>query len=417
MADNGVLEEYRAPIIPILARYLLSCDMLSGPLKKSVSRQPLIHATDSLARARLMFGTGMKGGETTARVIASIYSQMCNFYGKAYLYPIVEALGSRLSKSAPGGMPPLQFDESDAAHDMGVPAQFWVSLEYIHSAAKQFDRELWAETRPGSARVWETLIGTGSTASMNNAKKCRLQFFAELESRGEEAIVAALDTLTNHIRWILVSGGESAAAIGGNRFFSGAAGTGPYAIPPGTSLDQANSAAVRLLTFCLRAQFVNVHAALTQQSLAAFWNAVSKRLYDVFVPRLLQHYSVTTVGAVILARDVEALRSVAMLSGANNNAHWDNLRELVTLYMTPPIALKSMLVGPDGDANSAKGLFRRVGRYTSLVFMSRRGDYRVKTAQGPRKSPWVVELLDDLGVQDPTDGAIKMGFFAAEQKN
>uniref|UniRef100_A0A7S1D5Y7 Exocyst complex component Sec10-like alpha-helical bundle domain-containing protein n=1 Tax=Cyclophora tenuis TaxID=216820 RepID=A0A7S1D5Y7_CYCTE len=364
----------------------------------------------------MMFGTGKKGGETTARVITAIYNQMCNSYGKAYLYPIVEALGARLAKSPPNTPPPLQFDENDAAHDMGVPAQFWVSLEYIHSAAKQFDRELWAENRAGSARVWETLIGTGSSASMSTAKVSRLKFFAELETRGEDAIVAALDTLTNHIRWILVTGGESVSAIGGARFFSNSGSGGPYAIPIGHSLEQPNSPAVKLLTFCLRAQFVNVHAALTQQSLSAFWTALSKRLYDVFVPRLLQHYSVTTVGAVILSRDVESLRSVAMLSGANNHTHWDNLRELVTLYMTPPIALKSMLVGPDGDPNSAKGLFRRVGRYSSLVFMSRRADYRVKTAQGPRKSPWVVELLDDLGVQDPADGAIKMGFFAAEQK-
>ena len=139
------------------------------------------------------------------------------------------------------------------------------------------------------------------------------------------------------------------------------------------------------------------------------------RLYDIFVPRLLQHYNVTTVGAVILSRDVEALRSVSMLAGSNHQ-HWDNLRELVTLYMTPPIALRSMLVGPEGDVNSGKGLFKRVGRYQSLVFLSRRADYRVKTAQGPRKSTWVVELLEELGVQDPTEGPMNIGLFAAEGK-
>ena len=58
--------------------------ILNGPLKQSVLRQPLIHATDALARARLMFGSRGGGGEnidSTARVVVSIFIQMCNFYG------------------------------------------------------------------------------------------------------------------------------------------------------------------------------------------------------------------------------------------------------------------------------------------------------------------------------------------------
>lgn len=137
------------------------------------------------------------------------------------------------------------------------------------------------------------------------------------------------------------------------------------------------------------------------------------RLYDILVTRLLQNYYVSTVGAVILARDVEALRSVSMLAGTNH-AHWDLLRELLTLYMTPPDALKIMLVGPEGDANSGKGLFARAGREQSLVFMSRRVDYRYKSAQGQRKSGWVLHLLGELGVRDPSEGNINIGLFAAE---
>jgi len=415
-AEQGILDDYVAPVLAINKKYLLSpqCDLLSGPLKSSVLRQPLICATDSLARARLMFGAGKKGGQTTARVISSLYSQMCNFYGQAYLYPIIEALGERLSPQAPSSPPQLPFDENDQAPDMGVSTFFWVALEYIHTAAKSFDRELWAENRPGSARVWETLTETGDHVSLAQARKNRFHFFAELEARGEVTIGRALRTLSEHIRWILVAGGESMFATGGNRFFS-TQGNGPYAIAPGSSLEAPNSPAVKSLTFCLRSQFVNIQAALTPQSLSAFWTALSMRLYDIFVPRLLQHYNVTTVGAVILSRDVEALRSVSMLAGSNHQ-HWDNLRELVTLYMTPPIALKGMLVGPEGDINSGKGLFKRVGRYQSLVFLSRRGDYRVKTAQGPRKSTWVVELLEELGVQDPTEGHMNIGLFAAERK-
>lgn len=204
-------------------------------------------------------------------------------------------------------------------------------------------------------------------------------------------------------------------ATGGNRFFSGGGSGGPYAIPHGSSLDTPNSPAVKSLTYCLRSQFVNIQAALTPQSLSAFWSALSVRLYDVFVPRIVQHYTITQVGAVILSRDVEALRSVSMLAGANH-PHWENLREAVTLYMTPPGALKSMLVGPEGDLNSTKGLMHRVGRYQALVFMSRRADYKVKTGQGPRKATWVVELLEDLGIPDPADGHINMGQFAAEKK-
>ena len=415
-AEQGILDDYVAPVLAINKKFLLSpqCDLLSGPLKSSVLRQPLIYATDSLARARLMFGTGKKGGQTTARVISSIFQQMCNFYGRAFLYPIIEALGERLSLNAPNSPPQFPFDENEQAPDMGVSTFFWVALEYIHTAAKSFDRELWAENRPGSGRVWETLTDTGDHSCLAQARKNRLHFFAELEARGEVTIGRALRTLSEHIRWILVAGGESMFATGGNRFFS-SQGNGPYAVPPGSSLEAPNSPAVKSLTFCLRSQFVNIQAALTPQSLSAFWTALSMRLYDIFVPRLLQHYNVTTVGAVILSRDVEALRSVSMLAGSNHQ-HWDNLRELVTLYMTPPIALRSMLVGPEGDVNSGKGLFKRVGRYQSLVFLSRRADYRVKTAQGPRKSTWVVELLEELGVQDPTEGPMNIGLFAAEGK-
>jgi hypothetical protein len=137
------------------------------------------------------------------------------------------------------------------------------------------------------------------------------------------------------------------------------------------------------------------------------------RLYDILVTRLLQNYYVSTVGAVILARDVEALRSVSMLAGTKH-AHWDLLRELLTLYMTPPDALKIMLVGPEGDVTSSKGLFARAGRDQSLVFMSRRVDYRYKSAQGQRKSGWVLGLLEELGVRDPSEGNINIGLFAAE---
>jgi hypothetical protein len=159
-------------------------------------------------------------------------------------------------------------------------------------------------------------------------------------------------------------------------------------------------------------QFVQVQSALTPQSLSAFWTALSMRLYDVLVTRLLQQWYVSTVGAVILARDVEALRSVATLAGTKHD-HWDLLRELLTLYMTPPDALKIMLVGAEGDIASAKGLFQRAGRDQSLVFMSRRIDYRYKTAQGLRKSIWATQLLDEMKVRDPSDNHVNVGLFAA----
>ena len=81
------LAEYRAPIMPLSKDYLRKIGflgILNGPLKQSVLRQPLIHATDALARARLMFGSGGSGGDnidSTARVVVSIFIQMCNFYG------------------------------------------------------------------------------------------------------------------------------------------------------------------------------------------------------------------------------------------------------------------------------------------------------------------------------------------------
>jgi hypothetical protein len=149
--------------------------------------------------------------------------------------------------------------------------------------------------------------------------------------------------------------------------------------------------------------------------LSAFWTALSMRLYDVLITRLLQNWYVSTNGAVVLARDVEALRSVSMLAGSKHG-HWDVLRELLTLYMTPPDALKIMLVGPEGDPNSGKGLFGSAGREQSLVFMSRRVDYRTKTKSSLQKSNWVVHLLTELHVRDPTDSYVNVGVFTAGRK-
>ena len=101
-----------------------------------------------------------------------------------------------------------------------------------------------------------------------------------------------------------------------------------------------------------------------------------------------------------------------MLAG-NNHVHWDLLRELVTLYMTPPDAIKSMLTGSEGEA--AKGLFAKAGRDRCLVFLSRRQDYRYKAAGGMKKSSWVLDLLQELNVSDPTDGNVNMGLFAASR--
>jgi hypothetical protein len=184
----------------------------------------------------------------------------------------------------------------------------------------------------------------------------------------------------------------------------------------GSSLEAPNSPAVKSLTYCLRVQFVHIQAALTPQSLSAFWTALSMRLYDILVARVLQHWYVSTVGAVILSRDVEALRSVSMLAGSQHD-HWDTLRELLTVYMTPPDALKTILSGPEGDVTSANpGLFHRAGKDQCLVFMSRRSDYRYKTAQGQRRSVWATQLLDELGVRDPADTQVNLGKFAAGRR-
>lgn len=227
LIEKGVLQEFNAPLLPLdkeSLKRLGFTEILSGPLKQSVLRQPLIHATDSLARARLMFGTGKEGGETAAHVIAQIYNQMCTFYGQAFLYPIMEALSEMLKTSPPNAAPQLPFDEEQPAHDMGVDPAFWVALERIHSAAKAFDREMWAENRKDSNRVWETLTsngeGTGVSNSLSAARECRVEFFTELESRGEDAILRALDTLSAHIQWILVTGGEANLASGGTQFFN-----------------------------------------------------------------------------------------------------------------------------------------------------------------------------------------------------
>ena len=75
--DKGILEEYQAPLLALDKNSLRRSgfnDILSGPLKSSVLRQPLIHAADSLGRARLMFGNGRGVGDSAARVVTSIYT-------------------------------------------------------------------------------------------------------------------------------------------------------------------------------------------------------------------------------------------------------------------------------------------------------------------------------------------------------
>lgn len=407
---------YEAPVMPLDKQFLKKIGfsgLLNGVLKSSVLRQPLMHATDSLARARLMFGLGQGFGDmdSTARVITGIFSQMCTFYGNSFLFPIIEVLGDLLDTKPPAAPPNLPFDENSPAPDLGVDGSFWVGIERIHSAAKAFDRELWAEQRKGSERVWEILEATGSHTSLTLAKDQRITFFQELEERGETAILRALDTISTHVSWVLVAGSENMLK---NRVLKmGDKSGGPYAVPAGSALDNSNSPAVKSLTFCLRAQFVHIQAALTPQSLSAFWTALSMRLYDILVTRILQHYYVSMVGAVNLSRDVEALRSVAMLAGTDHQ-HWDMLRELLTLFMTPPNALKTILVGPEGDPNSGKGLFGQAGKVQALVFMSRRVDYRVKMGNVIQKSAWVLELLEDLGTPDPTDGNVNIALYSAQ---
>ena len=139
---------YQPPLVPLDKKELRKAgfaSQLNGPLKQSVLRQPLINATDSLARARLMFG-GSQGGtggdaDATARVITAIYSQMCTFYGQAYLFSIIESFGEMLRPSAPSQPPNLPFKEDSPPHDLGVDGSFWVGVERIHSAAKACDRE------------------------------------------------------------------------------------------------------------------------------------------------------------------------------------------------------------------------------------------------------------------------------------
>ena len=134
---------------------------------------------------------------------------MCAFYGDSFLFPVVEVLGGLLDASPPSAPPNLPFDEGAPAPDLGVDGSFWVGVERVHSAAKAFDRELWAEQRAGSERVWEILAAAGSHTVNVMAKDRRAAFFQELEERGEAAILQALNTISRHIQWVLVAGGEN----------------------------------------------------------------------------------------------------------------------------------------------------------------------------------------------------------------
>ena len=113
------------------------------------------------------------------------------------------------------------FNEDEAAHDIGVDPAFWVVLERIHAAAKAFDREMWAESKKGSLRAWELLSMNGENSSaLATGRDCRIELFSELEHRSEDAVLGALDTMSAHIQWILVSGAEAMLSSGGARLFN-----------------------------------------------------------------------------------------------------------------------------------------------------------------------------------------------------
>lgn len=136
----GGLVDYRAPIVSLDKSQIKEGGfnaLLNGPLKQSVSRQSLIHATNALGRARLMFGIGSGGGDvidSTARVVLTIFTQMCNFYGKSYLYPILESLSDMVNSNPPNTPPVLPFDEAANAHNLGVgECMIYFHLKYICS--------------------------------------------------------------------------------------------------------------------------------------------------------------------------------------------------------------------------------------------------------------------------------------------
>ncbi len=214
----AIWDHYQAPILPLDKEHLKRCGydfILSGPLNPKMIREPLSLAIDSLARARLMFGSDK---DATARVILAIYGQMCSFYGDTFAFPVVESLADLVEVQPPSHAPSLPFNEDAPAHNLGVDPKFWSCIEKVHSAAKSFDRELWAEQRTGSARVWEILTETDSFSAhaMTLAKQMRFRIFREIEERGEAAMMRALNAMSAHIQWILIGGENSVAPAGRN---------------------------------------------------------------------------------------------------------------------------------------------------------------------------------------------------------
>jgi hypothetical protein len=323
-------------------------------MNPKVMREPLSLAIDSLARARLMFGSDK---DATARVILAIYGQMCSFYGDSFTFPVVECLADLVEVQPPFQAPSLPFNEDAPAHNLGVDPKFWSCIEKVHAAAKSFDRELWAEQRTGSARVWEILTETESYTSMTLAKQMRFRIFREIEERGEASMMRALNTMSAHIQWILIGGENSLAPAGRNMLLQNlthqnkniAAGVsvslkfalrwsdtfyyqlanflfpfcchmqpwkGPYAIQTGTALDATNSPAVQPPPS--RSSFVRSFIRfklLWHHNHFQRFGKLCPKGYEKLCSMLLTHYFVSTTGAVILNRDVEALRSVATLSG------------------------------------------------------------------------------------------------------
>ena len=146
--------------------------------------------------------------DSRSKAILSIFKQMCRFYGSTFLFPIFDLLSKIIYTSPPGTSPDFgRGPDLIPPHDLGVDTGFWLALERIHSAAKAFDRELWAENKINSSRVWDLLTKTGNHSSLAAAKECRYRLFRDIEERGESVILKSLDAISVHIEWIISGDG------------------------------------------------------------------------------------------------------------------------------------------------------------------------------------------------------------------
>ena len=293
-----------------------------------------------------------------SRAVGELWGSTCVFFLHGYILPLLSLLESSLPKSSPTTLLPFPLIEP---HGLGIGPNFWSSIAGVIKVCKIYDEVVWGwEAGKQEGTVSEILSSAGVMTELTVARERRIRFVKDVEKAGGNVLSSAIETLSDHIKWVLVSGEQKA---GSSR--------GAYSISNAEDLGSGCSSGVEEMVRSLDATLDRMEP---DESRDEFWNALMERSYSVFIDRILNHLKVSVMGSIVLSRDVESISSFckeAAGPSATCVEKWEHLRELLCVFVTPPEALPSIIMALlDGDIVTDKD--------TIAKFLARRSDWRSK---------------------------------------